>query len=321
MYHNFVGIDISKNEFHVSVFGNSKVAQFDNSEKGFKNFVTTNKQILVNGLVVLEATGGYESALLNYLQNKNIAAHRANTRVVKSFIRSLSKIGKSDAIDAQGLARYAKERHENLQLYVKVSDVEKELTELANRRSDLKHTLTQEKNRMQAPDNKYCKASNECIIKAVEKEIKRIMERQQKLINETKSLKEKTELLATEVAGIGETTAIQLISVFPELGKLNRRQVASLAGVAPHPNESGKKIGYRQTRGGRNNIKPILYMAAMAAAKSKGGLGEFYKKLIAKGKKPMVALVALMRKILIIANAKIKELECKNIYQAGLGIA
>lgn len=313
MYHNFFGVDISKDEFHVAIFGNSKVTQFDNSEKGFKEFVKTNKQILVNGFVVLEATGGYESSLLRYLQDERIAAHRANTRVVKSFIRSLSKLGKSDSIDAQGLARYAKERHEDLQLYVQVSDIEKELAELANRRSDLKHALTQEKNRLQAPDNKYCKSSNELIIEALTKEIKRLTELQQKLISESKSLKAKTELLAAEVAGIGETTAIQLISVFPELGKLNRRQVASLGGVAPHPNESGKKIGYRQTRGGRDNIKPILYMAAMAAARSKGKLGEFYKKLIAKGKKPMVALVALMRKILIIANAKIKEWEHKNI--------
>jgi transposase len=313
VYHNFIGIDISKDEFHVAVFGNNTVTQFANSEKGFKDFAKANKEFLVNGLVVLEATGGYEAALLNYCQTKKIAAHRANTKVVKSFIRSLSKLGKSDAIDAQGLARYAKERHEDLQLYVKIADTEKELTELANRRSDLKRTLTQEKNRLQAPDNKFCKSSNELIIEALKKEIERLTKRQQELISENESLTAKIELLAKEVAGIGETTAIQLVSVFPELGKLNRRQVASLAGLAPHPNESGKKIGYRATRGGRDNIKPILYMAAMAAARSKNKLGEFYKKLIAKGKKRMVALVALMRKILIIANAKIKELECKNI--------
>jgi transposase len=309
VYHNFIGIDISKCEFHMAVYGNSKVTQFDNSEKGFEEFVNTNNQILNNGLVALEATGGYESSLLEYLQKNNIAVHRANTRVVKSFIRSLSKLGKSDAIDAQGLARYAKERHEELQLYVQGSDTEKELTELANRRSDLKRVLTQEKNRLQAPDNKYCKSSNKLIIEALEKEVERLSKCQQELINKSESLKTKVKLLTTEVAGIGEITAIQLISVFPELGKLNRRQVASLAGVAPHPNESGKKVGYRMTRGGRDNIKPILFMAAMAAARSKDKLGEFYKKLIANGKKPMVALTALMRKILIIANAKIKDLE------------
>jgi transposase len=115
-------------------------------------------------------------------------------------------------------------------------------------------------------------------------------------------------LLKAEVVGVGESTAIELLSIFPELDTLNRRQVASLAGVAPHPNESGKKVGYRMTCGGRDNIKPILFMAAMAAAKSKSKLGEFYKRLITNGKKRIVALVALMRKIIITVNAKLKSL-------------
>lgn len=129
------------------------------------------------------------------------------------------------------------------------------------------------------------------------------------MVTKNQSIQAKINLLKNEVDGIGEVTAIQLVSVFPELGKMNRRQVASLAGLAPHPNESGKKIGYRMTRGGRNNIKPILFMAAMGAARSKSKLGKFYKSLIARGKKPMVALVAVMRKIIVIANAKIKDLE------------
>jgi transposase len=138
VYHNFVGIDISKNEFHVAIYGNSKVTQFDNTLAGFKAFKKANLQILSNALVVLEATGGYEAALVKYLQDSQIAVHRANTRIVKSFIRSLAKLGKSDAIDANGLARYAKERHEVLAVHVQVSDVEKELAELANRRTELK---------------------------------------------------------------------------------------------------------------------------------------------------------------------------------------
>lgn len=318
MYHNFVGIDISKNEFHVAIYGMGKVTIFNNNHAGFKDFNKANKQILANALVVLEATGGYEAALLQYLQNNKIAVHRANTRVVKSFIRSLSKLGKSDAIDAGGLARYAKERHQELQVYIQVSDVEKELAQLADRHTELKHILTQEKNRLRAPDNRYCKGSNEILIKSLEIEITRINALQHQLINENVVLKEKVELLAKEVDGIGVITAVQLISIFPELGKLNRRQVASLAGVAPHPNESGKKIGYRMTRGGRDNIKPVLFMAAMSAARSKSRLGDFYKKLIANGKKPMVALVALMRKIIIIVNAKLKDLD---LNQAGLCVA
>ena len=95
--------------------------------------------------------------------------------------------------------------------------------------------------------------------------------------------------------------------MLPELGKINRKEIASLAGLAPHPNESGKKVGHRYTRGGRTDIKPVLFLAAMTAARSKSNLGDFYKKLVDAGKKKMVALTALMRKILVIANVRIRD--------------
>lgn len=133
LYHNFIGIDISKNEFHVAIHGSNKVTQFSNTAKGFQEFKQINQATLDDGFVVLEATGGYEAALLKYLSHNNIAAHQANTRVVKNFIRSLSKLGKSDTIDALGLARYAKERHEGLKLYIEIPAPEKELVQLAAR--------------------------------------------------------------------------------------------------------------------------------------------------------------------------------------------
>ena len=106
---------------------------------------------------------------------------------------------------------------------------------------------------------------------------------------------------------MGETISVYLIALLPELGKLDRKKIASLAGLAPHPNESGRKIGYRSTRAGRADIKPILFLAAMTAARSKSILGDFYRRLIQAGKKKMVALTALMRKILVIANARVRE--------------
>ena len=318
MYHSFIGIDISKDEFHAAMYGNGKVTKFSNGHDGFLEFQKEYSQALPESLVVMEATGGYEAALANYLHKNNIAVHRANPRIVKSFIRSLAKLGKSDYIDAQGLARYAKERHEDLVQYIPVSDSKKEIAELTNRKSELKRMAVQEKNRQQAPNNQYCKDSNTTLITLLQNEIDRISARQKEIIDEDMLLKAKIDLLKTEMYGVGESTAIDLLSIFPELGSLNRKQVASLAGVAPHPNESGKKIGYRMTRGGRDNIKPILYMAALSAMRDKGSLGAFYKRLIANGKKPIVALVALMRKMIVIMNAKIKDL-LNN--RAGLGIA
>lgn len=107
--------------------------------------------------------------------------------------------------------------------------------------------------------------------------------------------------------GIGNAISSTLIALLPELGQMDRRSIASLVGVAPHPYESGKMKGYRSTKRGRREVRNILFMAAMTASKSKGRLGEFYRSLIARGKKKMVALTALMRKIIVIANARLSE--------------
>jgi transposase len=127
------------------------------------------------------------------------------------------------------------------------------------------------------------------------------------LIAKNKILSSKKEVLKT-ISGIGDSSANQLLILLPELGTLNRKQIAALAGLAPKSNDSGTHRGYRSIMNGRNNIKPILFMVAMAARRSKSEFRIFYEKLIAKGKKKMVALTALMRKIIVIANAKIRDL-------------
>lgn len=217
-----MGIDISKNEFHVAVHGNNTVIKFDYTKRGFIKFTKEYNKILAESLIVLEATGGYEARLLQYLHSKGFAVHRANTRVVKSFVRSLSKLGKSDSIDAQGLARYAKERHEDLKLYIPPSDTGKELVELANRIIELKHMLVQEKHRMNAPDNSFCKSSNNILIESLEHEIERINLRQKQLITQNELTKSKVEVLQQKIAGIGESTAIQLVCIFPELYQIHK---------------------------------------------------------------------------------------------------
>jgi transposase len=122
MYQNFIGIDIGKLNFFVGTSENNDTSSFENNLKGFSLLIKKYKMQLKNALVVMETTGGHEKALLNYLQNKNVAVHRADTRKVKYFIRSLGVLGKSDAIDALGLAKYAKERHAQLNLYQKTSE-------------------------------------------------------------------------------------------------------------------------------------------------------------------------------------------------------
>jgi transposase len=315
MYQNFIGIDISKNDFSIAVHGEDKANLYSNNLEGFVAFFSAYQTILKNGLVVLETTGGYELSLIHYLQTHQCAVHRANARKVKYFIRSLGKLAKSDSIDAFGLAQYGQERHTTLELF-KVNSQEK-LLKLVQRRIELKQMLVQEKNRRQAPNQHELKKSFDVIINAIEKELQLIEKDIDALCKADLLLEEKKKILKS-IKGIGDITAIGLLALLPEMGTINRKKIASLAGLAPHPNESGKKIGYRSTRGGRADIKPVLFMAAMTAARSKSTLGEFYERLVKAGKKKMVALTALMRKILVIANARMKDfLNLKEIPQHG----
>jgi transposase len=304
MYQSFIGIDISKNHFTVGLHGQQACNNFPNNEEGFSLFYESYKLQSGNVLVVLETTGGYEMDLIYYLVKKQIAIHRANTRHVRRFIQSYGKMGKTDAMDALCLALYGSERHAKLMLYKE--NPHKKLLQLVQRRNDLKAMLVQEKNRLQAPDQHEFRKSFQTMIKAIENEMKAIEDRIQEVFDAHVHFEELRRILKT-IKGIGDIIAVHLIALLPELGKINRKQIASLAGLAPHPNESGKKTGYRYTRGGRADIKPVLFLAAMTAARSKSSLGDFYNRLVKAGKKKMVALTALMRKILVIANARIRD--------------
>ena len=147
-YKNFVGIDIGKFELVAAVHGKKQTETFENNEKGWGLFHKEWKLELKEALVVIETTGGHELGLILFLRKLKISVHRANTRQVKNFIRSLGQMAKTDALDAQGLARYGAERQESLKLFVAAKDSLK-LYQLAQRRRDLKKILVQEKNRVQ----------------------------------------------------------------------------------------------------------------------------------------------------------------------------
>jgi len=307
MYQNFVGIDISKDTFMVAALGDKKTQSFHNVLSGFNAFCQSYEHLLPSALVVLESTGGYEMPLIRFLLAKEVPVHRADTRKVKYFIRSLGTQAKTDAIDAEGLAQYGSERHARLACFTLQPIEQEKLQQLTQRRLDLKHYLVQEKNRQQSPhENTFVKETCRLLIEAIETQSKSLEAEINQLIQGNSVYQAKQSVLQ-EISGIGPIIANSLLALLPELGLLGRRQIASLVGLAPYPYESGKKVGHRQTRGGRQAIRSILFMAAMTAARSKGKLGQFYQKLIANGKKKMVALTALMRKIVVIANAKIRD--------------
>ena len=306
-YTNFIGIDIAKANFVVANFGDTKTITFDNNKAGFNEFYKTYKKVLPETLVAMETTGGYESSLLEFLVKKKVSVHRGNARKIKNFIRSLRDYGKTDEIDAHGIAQYASERHKILKLYELPKDASRKLMDLSRRRKQLIKYRSAEKTRLVGPEAKNLSDSYKSLIKFLNKEIDEIDKDIECIIKEDKEMSEKVETMQT-IPGIGKVTANALLAHLPEIGTFTRREIASISGVAPHPYSSGDYEGYRSTRGGRSEIKPILFISAMAASRGNHNLGLYYRHLIAEKKKPIVALVALMRKIIVIANARIRDM-------------
>ncbi len=307
-YKYFVGFDVSKDTITVHNSQTGITTDIDNEPSSLRRYVSgLNKEYFA----ICEPTGGYEAALLDSLVGANIPTHRADARKVKAFIRSLGIHGKTDNIDAKALADYAKERHKGLSLWSAPNAILQELQALVARRQELTALRTAEKNRLQAPmtnrkSGKYIKSSCKRMIALLTKEIKKIQEAITNIISNDERLQDIQNIL-TSVKGVGSVIAFSLIASLPELGTLSRRQVASLAGLAPHPRQSGKMQGYRRVSGGRREVKRVLFMAAMVASRTNPKMIVFYKRLIKNGKKPIVALTALMRKIITILNAKIRD--------------
>ncbi len=305
-YNSFIGIDIGKLTFFVAVHGQKTVKEYENTPSGINQFIKDFKQTLSTSLCILETTGGYELRLLLALCAKNYAIHRANTRQVKSFIRSYGNTAKTDRLDAKHLSLYGSERYQSLALFTPPSEQAMQLYELVQRRIDLKQMLVAEKCRFKSPRTAYVSKSIELMLGVLSRELDAITQEIELLITQDPVLKQKQKTLRT-IPGIGPIIANELITLLPELGELNRREIAALVGLAPIANDSGQFKGYRRTTYGRQGIKPLLFLAAMAARNSNSTLRTYYESLIERGKLKMVAIVALMRKIITIANARLKD--------------
>lgn len=299
----FLGCDVGKDAIVVHDTADGATRTLPNDAAALARFVAT---LDAACLIVCEATGGYEAPLLAAAVSAGIAAHRADARRVKAFIRSLGTLGKTDALDALALARYGHERHATLALWQPREDAREQLRCLVQARSELVRDRTACSNRIAAPGAHPVAPRLRRILSALEAEIAGIEAEIDQLIQGAKPLARAATTLRS-IKGLGPTTAAALLALMPELGTLGRRQIAALAGLAPHPRQSGKAEAYRRTCGGRPEIKRALFMATLAATRCNPSLSSFYQRLIANGKKPLVALVAAMRKLLTIANAKLRD--------------
>jgi transposase len=301
----FVGCDVGKDAIVVFDSGSGLTTSVSNDPEALTAFAAALDE---SSLVICEATGGHEAALLAALTDAGRAAHRADARKVKAFIRSLGTLGKTDAIDARALARYGQERHDRLTLWQPRDEHRARLHSLVMTRRDLVSERVAYKNRLSAPGAGPVRDCLRRIIAALEQEIAGLEADIAALVRAHEPLARSMRALRS-ISGIGATTATALLALMPELGTLHRRQAAALAGLAPHPRQSGKTDAYRRTRGGRPEVKRLLFMAALSAARHNPALATFYQRLRKNGKKPLVALTALMRKIIVIANARLRELQ------------
>jgi transposase len=299
----FIGCDVGKREIAIfdSVTGKSRTVT--NSKEALDAFAS---ELDPGALVICEATGGYEATLLAALSAHSRDAHRGCARRIKAFVRSHGVLGKSDAIDARWIARYGEERHKSLTRWTPVELWRDQLRVMAHTRHDLVTERTAMTNRLKAPGAGPVATHLRTVLDALGTAIRNLANEMKALINAHTPLKTASQTLQT-IIGVGPVTALELTAFMPELGTLNRRQAAALAGLAPHPKQSGTHDGYRRTHGGRQAIKPTLFMAALAASKHNPQIAAFHQRLRSNGKKPLVAITAVMRKIILIANAKIRD--------------
>ena len=304
----FIGCDVGKAEIVVFDSLGGQTTSLPNQPPALAAFAATLDDA---SLVVCEATGGHELPLLDALATAGRAVHRADARKVKAFIRSFGTLGKSDAIDARALARYGSERHDRLARWTPRERSRERLHLLVATRRDLVGQRVACSNRLQAPGSAPVADRLTRLLALLEQEIAGIEADIQLLIQAHQPLA-RADAILRAIPGIGPVTAMQIVALMPELGTISRRQAAALAGLAPHPRQSGNREGYRRTRGGRPEIKQALFMAGLAAARHNPTLRAFYQRLRDNGKKPLVALTAVMRKMIVIANARMRDAICSN---------
>ena len=301
-----VGIDVAKAHVDVCVLGvASGVQRFANDADGH-SALTAALLPLGAGLVVMEATGGYEAALACALQASGLPVAVLNPRQARDFARSMGRLAKTDAVDARMLAEMAAVlvHREDLARFVRpvADECQQWLAALVTRRRQLLAMLGSERQRLQITPRKL-HPSIEAIIAAIKAQLDDL---QAQMMGHVREHFSGLDGLLQSTSGIGPVASATLIAQLPELGRLNRREIAALVGVAPMSNDSGNRKGRRRVQGGRFEIRRVLYMATLTAARYNPVIRAFYERLKAAGKLPKVALVACMRKLLTMLNAMVR---------------
>ncbi len=301
----FVGIDVAKGELVVSTQPTEERWTVANDERGVRTLVERLRS-LEPQLLVLEATGGYELLCVAALAAAGLPVVVVNPRQVRDFAKATGQLAKTDRIDADILARFADKVRPSVR---PLADADaQELAALLARRRQLLDMLQAERNRLGqvfGRGKQHVKKSLKSHIAFLEREVRMTDTDLGEMVRRSPAWRERDELLQS-VPGVGPVLSRTLLADLPELGRLSRREIAKLVGVAPLSRDSGTMRGRRFVQGGRASVRAVLYMAALVATKRNSVIRTFYLRLLAAGKPKKLALVACMRKLLTILNVMVR---------------
>jgi transposase len=298
---SYVGIDVSKAKLDLAVLGGCEW-QVDNIPDGIAQLVQQMAELQPE-LIVVEATGGYQRAVVDALFHAGLCVAMVNPARVRQFARACGLLAKTDKLDAQVLAVFG--QRVQPKRYEGKSEAEKQLSALLVRRKQVEEMLKAEQNRLRTI-SPVLRGSVERIITILKEEKKRLEEQIEQFLKEQKAWQEQRAILGS-APGVGKVTSATLLADLPELGKMDRKKIAALVGVAPMNYDSGRKRGYRKTKGGRTDVRSVLYMSTLVATRYNPVIQAQYQQLLKRGKVKKVALTACMRKFLTILNAMVRD--------------
>lgn len=300
----YYGIDISKTTLHLGS-PEKFLAEFPNTPAGHKKLARYLKKCCAT-MVVLEASGGYERRLCEFLQSQLIDIYVAQPGCVRHFAKSIKVLAKTDRIDAQVIARFGQATRPSPT--PPTPENVRHLRELSDRRGQVVEDRVRESNRLELVTNRGIAKQIRANITRLQKQEEQLEEQIEQLRNQDEELKQKSKVMM-QLKGVGEKTANVLLAHLPELGQLTRQQIAALAGLAPYTRESGAWKGKRTIYGGRSAVRKAMFLAARVASRWCPVISDYFQKLKQNGKPYKVAIIACARKMLTRINTLLKTFE------------
>jgi len=298
--YSYIGVDVAKDKLDIFISDTGQFLTIPNNKTNINKFIKSHLSKVSTPLIVCESTGGWERIMLLHLTKSNIAFNVAHATKIYHYAKSKGILAKTDKLDAKTIASFA--ISEQLSTSNVVDEVQMELKDLVMRKVQLKNNMCSELQRQRKHLSKTVQNSIDRTVSfyrkellKLDKEINKIFESSDQYIADNKIIK--------SMKGVGDVTAETMIVLLPELGKVNKRQIAALVGVAPYNNDSGRKSGRRRIKGGRMEIRNVLYMAALSSIRYNPLMKKYYHQLLERQKIKKIAVIAVMRKMLVILNS------------------